>query len=243
MFMCLLAGAHSNVCVCVCVCVCVLMFCVAFVGVMFGKLPAEDVIWESKTKIHCVTPAGGSGSVPVIVTTKNGGAGTCTVEYFFEPTVVKEIEDDEITLTTEVATWIDEATLAPPAVVHLVTGHSVEDPLHLGETFMRKQQAAKAAAKGKAPAAADPLDVYTRLHPKANGSLSSADFDPVWSVWWLVWVGRAVWCSFMICSQVSARVVLQDVARQVQGQPGMVGCGAGVFVAARLTSCVACRNT
>ena len=92
--------------------------------------------WESESKLRCVTPAG-VGSGPVIVTTRSGGPGTCTVEFFFE-LVREEPEEEEIDMFTEVDVWIEEMNAQARPTVELQTGHSEEDPLRLGiETKQR----------------------------------------------------------------------------------------------------------
>lgn len=66
----------------------------------FAGVPAPEVTWESATKLTCITPAA-SGSGPVIVATRSGDTGTCTVEFFFEPVVEEEPEPEEIDRFTE----------------------------------------------------------------------------------------------------------------------------------------------
>jgi exocyst complex component 2 len=148
---------------------------VADAGVTFCGTPCEEFEWESDTKIKCVTPAG-VGSGPVIVTTKSGGAGTCTVEFFFEH-VVADTASKEVDMFTEVDIWTNEATAKEQAAADLQTSATEDDPLRLGLGTKGTRISSKAM---RMLGQADPLENYAAQHPHSNATLTSSAFDPVY---------------------------------------------------------------
>lgn len=115
--------------------------------------------WKSSSKIVARTRAC-TGRGEVIVTTKSGGRGTCTVQF----KGILEV----IGPTVDSATWVDESTLFLDSLgrKHPTSPSQLqpEDPLGISDESAKKL----------------PEDVLRESFPEGSGNLLSENFNPTW---------------------------------------------------------------
>ncbi|XP_064467381.1 exocyst complex component 2-like [Ornithodoros turicata] len=115
--------------------------------------------WKSSSKIVARTRAC-TGRGEVIVTTKSGGRGTCTVQF----KGILEV----IGPTVESATWVDESSLFTDSLgrKHPTSPSQLQpdDPLGISDESAKKL----------------PEDELRKLFPDGSGNLLSDTFNPTW---------------------------------------------------------------